>query len=72
VSDSNFDGDGRSELLVRSPTHIGILGPTQTDVSVLDIQAFGYPIDRQWTLNASDRIHGVGDFDNNGVAQFKF
>ncbi len=67
----DFDGDGRKEILVRSPWGIGVLklttGPGRTyNFQPLMMAANGTRFDG-WLLNTTDNQLGpVGDFDGDG------
>lgn len=66
----DFDGDGRHEMVVTSNSHLGVFASSQADTRLLDVRAFGFEIERNWTLRHDDKIHGIGDFNGDGVDEF--
>lgn len=67
----DFDGDGRKEILVRSPWGIGLLKLTNTPGAASTFQPLMMAANGTrfggWLLNTSDNHFGpVGDFDGDG------
>lgn len=62
----DFDGDGRTEILVSSPWGIGILEKTGNDFGCPALAPNGSRFDG-WLLNTGDnRLGPAGDFDGDG------
>ncbi len=69
MSFSDFDGDGRAELLVTSPWGIGLLKLSGGALSPVVMAANGTRFGG-WLLNTLDNRFGpVGDFDGDGRAE---
>jgi hypothetical protein len=65
----DFDGDGKVEIVVRSPWGIAVLKLTGNSFTTLMIARNGTRFDG-WLLNTADNHFGpVGDFDGDGKAE---
>jgi Subtilase family len=65
----DFDGDGKSELLVTSPWGIGVLKLSGTSYTALMLKPNGTRFGG-WLLNTGDNRFGpVGDFDGDGKVE---
>ncbi|MGD7652882.1 MAG: hypothetical protein ACQCXQ_06685 [Verrucomicrobiales bacterium] len=65
----DFDGDGKSELCLQSPTHLGLVdydtgAGFSTRATLLVNDRFG----TGWLFKSSDTFVGNGDFNGDGVA----
>lgn len=70
VGTGDFDGDGKEEVLVKSPWGIGILG--RTNAGGLTSEAM-HPAGQwigSWNFGGQETIEAVGDFDADGVDEF--
>jgi hypothetical protein len=64
---ADLDGDGRSELLVRGPAGLGVLGIVDGELVTIALAARGAALPGGWTLDVdSDLLVGTGDFDGDG------
>jgi hypothetical protein len=65
----DFDGDGRSEILVTSPWGIGVLNVSGSDYTASMLKPNGTRFG-DWLLNTADNWFGpAGDFDGDGKTE---
>jgi Peptidase family C25 len=66
---ADFDGDGQSEVLITSPTHLGVLKYSNGSFTTITRVADGTNMGG-WTLNTGvDRFVATADFDQGGQDQ---
>jgi hypothetical protein len=66
---ADYDGDGRAEILVKSPWGIGLLKQSGATLSALMMQPNGTRFGG-WLLNTADNHFGpAGDYDGDGQAE---
>lgn len=66
----DFTGDGRSEILAVSDTHIGLLNPVFMRPGTVDIVPKGYRFSGGWRFKPTDRIEASCNLTGDANAEF--
>jgi hypothetical protein len=62
----DFDGDGRAEIVIRSPWGLGIIGLQGTGFRCQTLHAFGSRLG-DWILEPNDRVVAADNFSGSNV-----
>ena len=71
IAVGDFNKDGRSDFIIKSDTHLGIVGlNAQGKFVTLSILANGSRFGSGWKFQYKDEILGIGDFNKDGRSNF--
>ncbi len=71
VGTGDFDGDGKSEFLIKSNSHLGLVEYNESGFKTLSVRQMGNRlVGGGWVLSPEDEIIGLGNFDNNRNMDF--